>query len=125
MKIPGARRRFAQCLLVVMLEAATGCTAIVDQFSGRSEACDILRTGRPATAKIIDVIDTGITVNQIYFVVEFVLEVYPEKEAPFQARSKAMINRLEVPQAQPGRIVPVKYDPQQRDRVALDLWDCD
>lgn len=118
------RRLHATCFMPVLLWSASGCTTIVDQFSGRSEACQILRIGTPATAKIIRLEDTGVTINQNP-VAEFVLEVYPDKGAPFEARTQALISRLEVPQAQPGRIVPVKYDPQQPARVALDLWECD
>jgi hypothetical protein len=124
MKTRGVYRDLARCLLLVSFYAAAGCTAIVDRFSGRSEACEILRTGRSATARIVGVADTGITINQNP-VAEFVLEVQPDQGPPFEAKTKALISRLEVPLAQPGRTVPVKYDPQRHDRVALDLWGCD
>ncbi len=107
-----------------LIATLPACTAIVDQFSGREEACQILATGKPATAKILQLRDTGITINRDP-VAEFVLEVYPGTDPPFRAHTRALISRLEVPQAQPGRIVPVKYDPQQRTRVAIDLWECD
>ena len=35
------------------LLALTACSAIVDPFSGRGEACDILAIGKPATATLL------------------------------------------------------------------------
>ncbi|UZR27149.1 DUF3592 domain-containing protein [Methylococcus mesophilus] len=121
MRIPALLRRG---LLLSLFASAAGCTTIVDRFSGRNESCEILRTGRPATARIVGLADTGITINQNP-VAEFVLEVQPDQGPPFEAKTKALISHLEVPLAQPGRTVPVKYDPQRHDRVALDLWECD
>ena len=105
------------------LLASAGCGSIVDHFSGRKEACEIVAIGTSATAKIVRLVDTGTTINQDP-VVEFVLEVRPGEGGPYEAHSKALISRLEVPQFQPGRVVPVKVDPKDARRVAIDLWDC-
>jgi hypothetical protein len=114
------RRRAAALLLSLGL---AGCTSRVDGFSGRKESCEILRTGTGATAEIVRLVDTGTTINDDP-VVEFVLRVTPAEGGPWEARSKALVSRLDVPAVQPGRVVPVKYDPANRQRVALDLWDC-
>lgn len=103
--------------------AAGSCAAIVDHYSGRTEACAILATGEPATATIVRLIDTGTTINQDP-VVEFVLEVRPREGPDYEVHSKALVSRLDIPQVQPGRVVPVKVDPTDRRRVALDRWDC-
>ena len=68
-------------------------------------------------------IATGTTINQDP-VVEFVLEVHAPGGEVYEAHSTALVSRLNVPQFQPGRTVPVKVDPPDRRRVALDLWDC-
>ncbi len=115
---------FARLALGALLVTATGCTAMFDHFSGREESCAILAIGQPTTAKIVRLIDTGTTINQDP-VIEFVLEVYPRDGGdPYEAHTKALVSRLEVPQVQPGRILPVRYDPKDKSRVALDLWDC-
>jgi hypothetical protein len=53
-----------------------GWGSIVDSFSGRKEACEILSIGKPATGRVVRLIDTGTTINDDP-VVEFVLEVTP------------------------------------------------
>jgi hypothetical protein len=100
-----------------------GCTSIVDGFSGRKESCEILRIGKPAQGRIVRLIDTGTTINNDP-VVEFVLEVTPPGYPSYEAHTKALISRLDIPSIQPGRVVPVKFDPQSPKRVALDLWEC-
>lgn len=102
---------------------APGCAALFDRFSGRGEACQILAVGTPATATIERLIDTGTTINDDP-VVEFVLRVAPLEGPEFEAHATALVSRLDIPSVQPGRSVPVKYDPADFSRVALDIWDC-
>ncbi len=102
---------------------AVGCASIVDNFSGRGEACAILAIGAPATGTIVRLVDTGRTINDDP-VVEFVVRVMPAEGAAYEARTRGLVSRLDVPQFQPGRVVPVKYDPRDRARIALDLWSC-
>ena len=96
---------------------------MIDSFSGRGEACEILAIGRPATGTITRLIDTGTTINNDP-VVEFVVRVVPEGGNAYEAHAKALVSRLDVPAIQPGRVVPVKYDPANPARIALDLWEC-
>ena len=101
----------------------SGCASIIDSFSGRTEACSILAIGTPATGTIVRLVDTGRTINDDP-VVEFVVRVVPSGEPAYEARTRALVSRLDVPQVQPGRVVPVKYDPKDRARIAIDLWSC-
>ena len=117
------RKHMLRGTLLGIIIGVAACSAIVDPFSGRGEACAILAIGKPATATILDISDTGITINQDP-VVAFDLEVHPDHAAPFRANTKALLSRLDVPQIQPGRMVPVKYDPKQPSHVAIDGWDC-
>ena len=100
-----------------------GCSSFVGSFSGRNEACRIIAIGTSADATILRLIDTGTTINHDP-VVQFVLRVTSREGETWEARSKALVGRLDVPSVQPGRVVPVKFDPQDRTRVALDLWEC-
>jgi len=55
-------------------------------------------------------------------IVGFRLEVHAEGVEPFEAETKAVIGRLDIPQIQPGADLPVKYDPKDHKRVALDIY---
>lgn len=119
----GSSRILSCAAGLVVIAGALGCASIVDNFSGRKESCAILAIGKPANARIVRLIDTGTTINNDP-VVEFILDVTPPDGGPYEARTKALISRLDIPSVQPGRVVPVKYDPQNPSRVALDLWEC-
>ena len=80
-----------------------------------------LKNGLPAQATILRIWDTGTTINDNP-VVGFLLEVRPQNLPTYQAEAKSMIPRLSIPQFQPGAIVPVKIDPQNQARVALDIF---
>lgn len=111
------------CLIAAGL-ALGGCTAILDRFSGRGEACAILAIGVPAQATVLRLVDTGTTINDDP-VIEFVLRVDPADAPAYEARARALVGRLDVPAVQPGRVFPVRFDPQQPQRVAIDAWECE
>lgn len=67
------------------------------------------RSGRRGEAEILELYETGMTVNQ-HPVVGFKLRVYPLSGAPFEALTKQVAPRLEVPQLQPGARGQVRYD---------------
>jgi hypothetical protein len=84
-----------------------------------AEQQELLESGTPAEATILALEETGITVNKIYPVVKLTLEVRPPGGQPYQAQFQTMIDRLEIPQVQPGKVVPVVYDPADPSKVAL------
>jgi len=96
--------------------------ALVDRVSGVSEARELQKTGEQAQAKILRIWDTGMTVNDDP-VVGFLLEVYPEGQPAYQAKTKLRISRLDIPRIQPGTILPVRIDPNDHRRVALDIYE--
>jgi hypothetical protein len=124
---PGLRslraRAAAGMLALAAAALALGCTGLVDRWSGREEACAILAAGLPATATVLELRDSGTTINDDPVVI-FVLRVEPAEGELFTAESRALVSRLDVPQVQPGRVLPVRYDPADPARVALDLWEC-
>jgi hypothetical protein len=87
-------------------------------MSWRSNS-SLWRNGRKGEGVILDIKDTGTTVNNSYMV-HFDVEVHPMGGPPFVASTEQLINRLYVPQLQPGTRVPVRYDAKNK-RVALDL----
>jgi hypothetical protein len=94
---------------------------LINHMTGEDHAAEIRRTGRPAMARVLKIWDTGMSLNDNP-VVGFRLSVHPEGLEPFEAETRAVIGRLDVPQIQPGAELPVKYDPNDHSRVALDLY---
>ncbi len=107
--------------LLLLCISVSGC-AIVNKTAGLSQAKELRATGVSAQAKILEIADSGWTINEDP-VIWFVLEVYPEGQAPYQARTKIVISRVHVPQFQPGAVVSVRIDPKDPDRVSLDIYE--
>lgn len=102
---------------------ATGCLVhLIDHMTGEDRAKEIRPSGQSAMARVVRIWDTGMTLNGNP-VVGFRLEVRPEGAEPFEAETKAVVGRLDVPQVQPGALLPVKYDPNDHTRVALDVYE--
>ena len=106
--------------MAVWLLLAVGC-AVVDSMSGEGEARRIRQVGTPAEALVLAIRDTGMTINNDP-VVAFSLEVRPAGGRPYQAETRGRIGRLDVPQIQPGAVLPVSIDPGDPRKVALRLY---
>jgi len=105
-------------LLLLLSALALGCSMF---DTGMSEAKDLQRTGVSAQAEILAIGETGLTVNDNP-VITLDVEVRPADRPPYRGTIKRLlISRLEVPQFQPGRIIPVRFDPRDPSRVSFDL----
>lgn len=111
-------------LLLAAASLLAACSAIVGRYSGRTEACAIIADGVPASARVRELVDTGISINDDP-VIEFVLEVDTGDRQAHAARARALVSRLDLPAVQPGRVFAIHYDPEQPGRAAIDGWDCD
>ncbi len=78
----------------------------------------LLQSGESAAAVILELRDTGVSVNDNPQV-ELVLDVLPANRSPFRATARTLISRLQTSQVQPGMQVLVKYDPNDLTNVAL------
>jgi hypothetical protein len=106
-----------------MILALSGC-AVIDRMSGVADARDLQANGESATAKILRIWDTGMTVNDDP-VVGFLLEVRRADRPVYEARTKLRISRLDIASIQPGTVVPVRVDPRDPAHVALDIYEYD
>jgi len=101
----------------------SGCVLhLVDRMTGEDEAARIRESGAPATARVLELRDTGMTLNENP-VVRMRVEVHADGIEPFEATMRALVGRLDVPLVQPGAVLPVKYDPNDHTRVALDMYE--
>lgn len=99
---------------------ASGCV-VADRITGEGEAKRIRRVGQVADALILEIWDTGITVNNDP-VVAFRLEVRPREGTPYEVETRGRVSRLHIPQVQPGTTVPVAIDPDDPTKVALAIY---
>lgn len=98
-----------------------GC-AVADRMSGVAEAKRLQGTGTPANARILEIWDTGITVNDDP-VIGMRVEISRSDGTTYTAAiPKSLISRLDVPRFQPGANVPVRIDPRDPNLVALDAY---
>lgn len=112
-----ALRLAAGCAILLTL----GCGTI-DRFSGVAAARELQATGVAAEAEILSLWDTGITVNNDP-VIGLKVRVRPKDGEPYEATiAKSLVSRLDVPRFQPGRVIPVRVDPHDPARVAVDVY---
>jgi hypothetical protein len=104
-----------------------GIAALVVVFSiivvlrlvrGGAQNRRLLQSGESATATIVELRDTGVTVNDNPQV-ELVLDVAPTSRPPFRATTRTLISRLQTSQVQPGMQVLVRFDTNDTSKVAL------
>jgi len=115
--------RFAGFFATAILLASilTGC-AVIDRMSGVAETKRIQESGVAARARILEIWDTGITVNQDP-VIGIRAEVTRADGTTYTASiPKSLISRLAIPRFQPGSVVDVRIDPQDSSKVALDVY---
>jgi hypothetical protein len=108
-------------IAAVAVVVSSGC-AIANRLSGVSQAREIQTIGMRCQATVLELWDTGITVNNDP-VVGLLVKVEPPGRAAYEARiDKSLVSRLDVPRVQPGGRVPVYVDPKDPARVALGLY---
>ena len=116
------RRNTALILVLITTSMCFACASMIDSFTGEDVAQKIREKGLPAKGTVLKIWETGIRVNDSP-VVGFLLEIHAEGMAPYEAQTKALISILWIPQIQPGAVLPVKFDPKDPSRIALDIFE--
>ncbi len=106
-------------LLAAICLSTIGCfSAIVNSFTGENIAEEIRSVGLPAEGTVLKIWETGAWVNNSP-VVGFLLEVRAPGLEPWRAETKALVSILAIGSIQPGKVLPLKYDPADPTRIAL------
>lgn len=80
-----------------------------------------LMSGPQATAKVLQYMPLGPTVNGNNPAVNLILEVYPPSGTAFTAQAEGIvIAEASVPKYQPGQMITVRYDPFDQTKVAVE-----
>jgi hypothetical protein len=102
-------------MLGMILLPATLIGGMLLQGSGLKR--QMAERGRPGTATIMQLRDTGLSVNDNPQA-DFYLHVQPaDGSPPFRSVARKLVSRLSIPQ--PGWTVPVQYDPSDTSRVMI------
>lgn len=121
-------------LLIIVLSMAAAIIPMVlvfkyiSKMSGQKQ--QLLATGQPAQARIIQMGDTGTRINHDH-VVQLLLEVHPQPMQgpqgyrgampPFQTQAQLLVPMMALPRVQPGAMVPIRYNPQNPQEVTIDF----
>lgn len=114
--------------IVGVLVAVVSAALVLRRLFGgmamqQAEAQRLLRTGMPASARVIGVrmgrmtVTTGVH-RHLQLVVQ--VEVHPPGRPPYAAQLTAMVSELQIPELQPGATVQVRIDPANPAKLALE-----
>lgn len=106
------------CVITLAVLGVTGFF-LYRLFKGMSQNSGLVKTGVAAPAVILNVEDTGVTMNNS-MQARLTLQVTPANRPPFQATATTFVNRFQVALLVPGASVQVKYDPADITKVAVE-----
>lgn len=79
----------------------------------------LAKNGVPATAKVLEIHDTGVTMNNSPQV-KLLLEVSSPVSGTYLVETKQIISRVQIPQFQPGAMFSVLVDPNDKNLISFD-----
>jgi len=105
-------------LLLFLVLTLAGC---VSRFFNMTMSQNLKDHGVTAEATILDIWDTGWTVNNDP-VIGLHVEVHPADRPSFRAAiNRCVVSRIAIPQYQPGKVIAVRFDPQNPVEIAADV----
>ncbi|NWF65473.1 MAG: hypothetical protein HXY38_14345 [Chloroflexi bacterium] len=112
------------CLFTAVTLAVTGFIiykVFGSTFKGMAGNRNVLQTGVSAPAVILSVQDTGVTMNDNPQA-RIRLRVMPMGGEPFEAEVTQIVGRFQVAMLAPNASVMVKYDPNDKTKVAIESF---
>jgi hypothetical protein len=112
------------CLITLVAVAGSGFLiykAFGSTFKGMASNRNVLQTGISAPAVILSVQDTGVTMNDNPQA-RIRLRVMPMGGDAFEAEVTQIIGRFQVGMIVPNASVMVKYDPNDKTKVAIEAF---
>jgi len=94
---------------------------LVGRYVGKLDMSGTIRNGVPATAQVLSVQDTGVTINNLSMVAKVKLLVTVPGAPPYEAETRAVLSgRTQWGAIQPGMTLAVKVDPDDPSKVAIE-----
>lgn len=120
MRVLRSRSRVVRPLAALAVLSLAGCSGLVTAFGG-GMSDELRQKGVSAPAQILEIWDTGWTVNDNP-VIGMKVRVRPSDRPPFEATiEKTTISRIAIPQFQPGNALFVRFDPNNPKEIAVDF----
>ncbi len=107
---------------IIAIPVVLVITAVVMWSVFRSISPRKIKNGVTAAARVLEVHDTGVSINDNPQV-RLVVEVMPKSGSPFRAEVKTLVSRLNAALVQPGVEAIVEYDPLKPTRIQLSSLD--
>ncbi|HVY46110.1 MAG TPA: DUF3592 domain-containing protein [Minicystis sp.] len=107
-------------IITVVVLGVVFATVILPLMRRSAERSRLMQIGEQAQAKILGLSDTGVKINNSPQIA-LQLEVYPKTRPPYQAQCVAIVSYLAIPRVQPGMMVPVRFDPADPSKIAVEV----
>ena len=108
--------------LAALAMSLTSSCSMIDNYTGEYVNQPVRENGVPASAKVLEVWDTGVRLNDNP-VVGFRLLVTLQDGTSYEAETKNVVSVVHIPQVQPGAVLPVKVDLKNPQLVSLDIYE--
>ena len=92
----------------------------VARYTGGLDTGPVLANGIPGTAEVLGVSDTGVTIHNLNAVFKVRALVTIPTRAPYETEFRVVVGRTQLGQIVPGMVLPVKVDPENPSKVAID-----
>ncbi len=89
---------------------------VVRRFTGPDK--QLLATGETAQATVVQIWDTGVTINDNPRI-GLLLDVQPANRPAYQVKTAQTVSRLQTSMYQPGQTLEVKIDPANPKKIAI------
>ncbi len=114
--ITGMMLSTALPIIVLTIVSIIVVMIVVRRFTGPNK--QLLATGETAQATVVQMWDTGVTINDNPRV-GLLLEVHPANRPAYQVKTAQVVSRLQTSMYQPGQTLEVKIDPADQKKVAI------
>ena len=106
-------------ILLITIVSIVIVIFVIRRLSGNTGANRaLMATGETAQATILNMWDTGVTINDNPRI-GMLLEVRPNNRPAFQVEVKQVVSRVQTAQYQPGQMLEVKFDPNDTKKVVI------
>ncbi len=103
-------------IIVLTIVAIVVVMFVVRRFTGPDK--QLLATGETAQATVVQIWDTGVTINDNPRI-GLLLEVQPANRPAYQVKTAQTVSRLQTSMYQPGQTLEVKIDPANPKKIAI------